>query len=80
MRKNTLLSARINKDMIEMLRDCYYREQTDMSPCLDYEMATAKQLVDLGYVTSRILIEKGGRPGVAYFLTEEGAAFLDRGE
>jgi hypothetical protein len=64
--------------MKEMLINCRDRELLRVSPRLNYDLATSKKLVDLGYFKAKAILQKDGSTGMAFFVTQEGADYLRR--
>ena len=62
--------------MREMLMNCQDRELLRLRPRLDYDMPTSGKLVVLGFFESKAIVDRGGKTGMAFFVTKEGSCYL----
>jgi hypothetical protein len=79
MEENTKNSVpAITLAMKDMLANCRDRAQLNLSPRLDYDLVTSKNLVELGYLRPKTIIQKDGKAAVVYYVTNEGADYLSK--
>ena len=68
----------ITAAMKQMLIDCRDREMFNAPPRLDYDLATAKKLVSIGYLQPKTVVSRNNNASVAYFVTLAGADYLGK--
>jgi len=64
--------------MKEMLINCRDRALLNLTPRLDYDIVTSKDLVDIGYFKPKTIIQKNGKATIAFFITNEAADYLSK--
>jgi hypothetical protein len=68
----------ITAAMKEMLTDCRDRELFNSAPRTDYDLATAKKLVHIGFLQPKTIISRNNNASVTFYVTMAGADYLGK--